>query len=143
MYRLITFYFQNCFIYSCQCVLLEKLQNDFENYEYMHLYHLYKYICIYVCTHTHAHTHTHIKYPIDNLTGNMINLGFPGGTRGKEPLAQKEMVTHSSILAWRTHKQRSLAGYTVHGIARVRHDLALNHHHHTHTFVYTHTCTHT
>ena len=93
MYRLITFYFQNCFIYSCQCVLLDKLQYDFENYEYMHLYHLYKYICIYVCT----CTHTHIKYPIDNLTGNMINLGFPGGASGKEPTRHKRCVFNPGV----------------------------------------------
>ena len=37
-----------------------------------------------------------------------------------DPL-EKEMATHSSILAWRTHRQRSPAGI-VHGIARVGHD---------------------
>ena len=36
------------------------------------------------------------------------------------------MEIHSSILAWRIrgHGQRSQAGYIVHGVARVRHDLA-------------------
>ena len=38
------------------------------------------------------------------------------------------MATHSSILAWKIHGQRSLVGYsswgTVHGVARVGHDLA-------------------
>ena len=56
-------------------------------------------------------------------------MGFPGGARGKEldcqcrrfkifgfgpsredPL-EEGMATHSSILAWRIHGQRSLAGY--------------------------------
>ena len=32
----------------------------------------------------------------------------------KDPL-EKEMATHSSILAWRTHGQRSLAGYSLWG----------------------------
>jgi len=31
------------------------------------------------------------------------------------------MATHSSIITWRN--LRSLVGYTVHGVARVRHDL--------------------
>ena len=29
---------------------------------------------------------------------------------GREDLLEKEMATHSSILAWRPHGQRSLAG---------------------------------
>ena len=33
---------------------------------------------------------------------------------GKDPL-EKEMVTHSSILAWRIHGQKSLAGYSPWG----------------------------
>ena len=32
------------------------------------------------------------------------------------------MAAHSSILAWRIHGQRSLAGYTVHGVARAMTD---------------------
>ena len=48
---------------------------------------------------------------------------FPGGSDGKaaacntgdpgqeDPL-EKEMATHSSILAWRIHGQRSLEGYS-------------------------------
>ena len=42
---------------------------------------------------------------------------------GWEDSLEKEMTTHSSILAWRIHGQRSLAGYTVHGVTRVGHDL--------------------
>ena len=34
------------------------------------------------------------------------------------------MASYSSILAWKSHGQRSLAGYTVHGVTRVRCDLA-------------------
>ena len=36
---------------------------------------------------------------------------------------EKEMATHSSILAWESHGQRKLAGYMVLGVIRVRHDL--------------------
>ena len=34
------------------------------------------------------------------------------------------MATHSSILAWKMHGQRSLAGYSPWGHKIVRHDLA-------------------
>ena len=42
---------------------------------------------------------------------------------GKEDPLEKEMATHSSILAWKIHGQRSLVA-TVQGVARVGHDLA-------------------
>ena len=56
--------------------------------------------------------------------------GFPGGPDGKDPTCQcrrherrirsldqeapleKGMAAHSNILAWRTHGQRSLVGYS-------------------------------
>ena len=68
--------------------------------------------------------------------------GFPGVSEGKEskvrnlprmretqiqslgrkdPL-EKGMATHFSILAWRIHGQRSLAGYSAWDNRRVRHD---------------------
>ena len=31
---------------------------------------------------------------------------------GREDLLEKEMATHSSVLAWEIHGQRSLAGYS-------------------------------
>ena len=37
---------------------------------------------------------------------------------GWEDPLEEEMATHSSILAWKFHAQRSLAGYTVHGVAK-------------------------
>ena len=40
----------------------------------------------------------------------------------KDPL-EKEMVTRSSILAWRIPMDRGAWRATVHGVARVRHDL--------------------
>ena len=60
-----------------------------------------------------------------------IKMGFPGGAIGKEPACQfrrpkrlgfnpwvskinpleKEVATHSNILAWRIRGQRSLVGY--------------------------------
>ena len=35
---------------------------------------------------------------------------------------EKKMATHSSILAWKSHGQRSLPWATVQGLQRVRHD---------------------
>ena len=35
---------------------------------------------------------------------------------GQEDPLEKEMATHSSILAWRIHGQRSLAGYSPWGL---------------------------
>ena len=43
---------------------------------------------------------------------------------GQEDPLEKEMATHSSILAWRTLMDRGAWQATVHGVARVRHDLA-------------------
>ena len=36
---------------------------------------------------------------------------------GPEDTLEKELATHSSILAWEIHRQRGLAG-TVHGVAK-------------------------
>ena len=49
---------------------------------------------------------------------------------GREDILKKGMATYSSILAWKFHGQRSLVGYTVHRVARVRQIEQLNHHHH-------------
>jgi len=43
---------------------------------------------------------------------------------GWEDLLEKEMATHSSILAWKSHGQRSLAGYSPWSCKRVGKDLA-------------------
>ena len=42
---------------------------------------------------------------------------------GWEDPLEKEMATHSSILAWRIPKDRGAWRATVHGVARVGHDL--------------------
>ena len=34
---------------------------------------------------------------------------------GQEDLLEKEMATHSSVLAWRIHRERSLVGYSPEG----------------------------
>ena len=44
---------------------------------------------------------------------------------GEDPL-KEEMATHSSVLAWEVHGQRSLAGCSPWGCKSVGHDLATN-----------------
>ena len=45
---------------------------------------------------------------------------------GREDALEKEMITHSSIPAWKFHGQRSLMGYSPRG-GRVGHDWAHTH----------------
>ena len=51
------------------------------------------------------------------------NSGDVGSIRGKDPL-EKEMATHFSILAGKSHGQRSLEYYSPLGHKRVGYDLA-------------------
>ena len=68
-------------------------------------------------------------------------FGFPGGLDGKESPAmqqtwipslgwegslEKEMATHSSILAWRIPWTEEPGGLQSKGLQRVRHDLVTN-----------------
>ena len=68
-------------------------------------------------------------------------FGFPGGSDGKESPAmqqtwipslgwegslEKEMATHSSILAWRIPWTEEPGGLQSKGLQRVRHDLVTN-----------------
>ena len=46
-----------------------------------------------------------------------------GSGLGQEDPLEKEMASHSSILAWEIHGQRSLAGYSPWGHKRVGHKL--------------------
>ena len=50
------------------------------------------------------------------------NAGDPGSIAGSEDPLEKGMATHFSILAWKSHGQRSLVGYSPWGRKRVRHD---------------------
>ena len=43
---------------------------------------------------------------------------------GQEGPLEKEMATHSNILAWEIHGQKSLVGYSPWGLRRVRYNLA-------------------
>ena len=41
---------------------------------------------------------------------------------GQEDAPEKEMATHSSIIAWKSHRQRSPAGYSPWGRKESGHD---------------------
>ena len=47
-----------------------------------------------------------------------------GSIPGSEDPLEKEMATHSSILAWEIPWTEEPGGATVHGVGRVRQDLA-------------------
>ena len=49
---------------------------------------------------------------------------------GWEGPLEEEMATHSSVLAWRIHGQRSMAGYSPWGLQKVGHNLATKPYHH-------------
>ena len=59
-----------------------------------------------------------------NSKASAYNAGDPGvQSLGLENLLEKEMANHSSILAWKNPMYRGAWWATVHGIARVGHDL--------------------
>ena len=58
---------------------------------------------------------------VSNLPANEGDVGLIPGS-GRSP--KKEMATHSSILAGKSHGQRSLVGYSPWGHKRVSHNLA-------------------
>jgi len=58
---------------------------------------------------------------VKNLSAKQ-EMGVP--SLGREGPVEKEMASLSSILAWESHEQRSLAGYSPWHLKRVGHDLA-------------------
>ena len=60
---------------------------------------------------------------------------------GQEDSLEKEMATHSSILAWRIPWTEEPGGLQSMGSQRVRHDWTTNTHTHTHRHTHTHTHT--
>jgi len=79
--------------------------------------------------HTHTHIHTPRRIYGSSLIAQLVkNLPAMQETQvqflDKEDALEKEMATHSSILAWRIPwTEESGRLYIVHGVARVRHDL--------------------
>ena len=50
--------------------------------------------------------------------GDAGSIPGSGRSMGQEDTLEKEMATHSNILALEIHGQRSLVGYTVLGVAK-------------------------
>ena len=64
-----------------------------------------------------------------------------GSIPGSENALEKEMATHSSVLAWKNSMDRGAWQATVHGWPRVGHDCMTEHmraHTHKHTHKHTH-----
>ena len=57
------------------------------------------------------------------VAGYACNARAPVSIPGGEDPLDKGMATHSSILAWESHEEKSLAGCSPWGQQRVRHDL--------------------
>ena len=78
----------------------------------MHVYiHIYIYTCI-VCVCVYIYRISSGGSEVKAPASNAGDLGsIPGSGRSPE----KEMATHSSILAWRIPGQRSLVGYSPQG----------------------------
>ena len=64
---------------------------------------------------------------------NSRNLGSVPGSGSQEDPLKKEMAICSSILAWKSHRWRSLAGYRVHRESEMTEQLT-----HAHTHTHTH-----
>jgi len=89
-------------------------------------------------SHTHTHTHTHTLTHKASLVVQMVkNLPAMQETQvqslGGEDLLEKEMATHSSILAWEIPRTKEPGGLQSMGLQRTTEQLT-----HTHTHTHTH-----
>ena len=92
-------------------------------------------VCVYVCVHAHAHTHTNPVVGRQCCLLLTVTAKIPRWLGGKESTCQRrrhrrcvqslgqkdpleeEIVTHSSILAWRTPRTEEPRA-TVHGVGK-------------------------
>ena len=74
-------------------------------------------------THTHTHTHRHAGFH-DGSAGkeSACRAGDPDWIPGWDDALEKEMVTHSSVLAWRIPWIEEPEGLQSTGSQRVRDD---------------------
>ena len=56
-----------------------------------------------------------VELVVKNPPGNAGDKRDGGPTLGREDLLEEGVATHSSILAWKIHGQRSLTGYNPWG----------------------------
>ena len=82
---------------------------------------------VWVYTHTHTHTHTHI-YIYRSFPDSLVVKNPPAiqetwvRSLGRQDLLEKEMATHSSILAWKIPWTEEPGRLQFMGLQRVRHD---------------------
>ena len=85
------------------------------------------YVYVYY-THTHTHIHTHTHTPAFLLAQSVKNLRAVQETwirsLGWEDASEKEkeMTTHSSILAWKISWTQEPGGLRIMGLQKVGHD---------------------
>ena len=107
-------------------------------YTYTYIYTAYMHIHIYIYTHTQ--THTHILFGASLVSQKVKNPPAMWETQvlslqGEDP-PEKGMATHSCILAWKIHGQRSLAGYSPWSHRESDMIERLSMHTYTHTYIY-------
>ena len=72
---------------------------------------------------TNHHIYTLLGFPGGSVVKNLpANAGDPGLIPVSEDPLEKEMATHSSILAWRIPMDRGAWKATVRGVVSVGHD---------------------
>ena len=76
---------------------------------YSHFHHDKKFTMSFLHSQSLA---SQVALVVKNLSANAGDLRGVGSTPGLEDPLEEGMATHSNILAWRTHGQRSLAGYS-------------------------------
>ena len=81
------------------------------------------YICIHVCVHTYVHVfvYTYVAGGSDSKNLPVMQETWVRSLSQEDPL-EKEMVTHSSILAWRIPCTEEPDGLKSMGWQRVGHD---------------------
>ena len=91
---------------------------------YVYMHSIYSYVCFSSCFGNPAASRASLKAQwVKNLPATQETQETWGQSLGQEDPLEEEMATHSSILAWKSHEQRSLVGSSPWG-RRVRHDLA-------------------
>ena len=69
------------------------------------------------------HINILLSFPGGSVVKSLpANAGDPGSIPVSENPLEKEMATHSSILAWRIPMDRRVWKTTVHGVVSVEHD---------------------
>ena len=103
---------------------------------------IYTYICIMcICLYIHTHIYTHMGFHGGLVVRNLLAIQKPQETwvqfLDQEDPLEKEMATHSSILAWRIPWTEESGGLQPIGLQRVDRTETLSMQTCTHTEVHT------